>query len=136
MPSDPLETPVASASASIDKAPADDARPPPRRRLFPLVLAAVFSAVVYWVATNLTVFSVQPIGALPDGGTVVMLRAGRDLRLFDSADAICLRKTGKVTLICRVSALGSAVEPDTIVLRLPYIRQFYLLSTGGQEFER
>ena len=79
-------------------------------------------------------YSVQPIGALPEGGTVVVWRQG-DEPFFNSADALCLERTGGVSLMCRAMAMGQA-PMDRIVLRLPYQAWAYQLSTGGREFDR
>ena len=83
--------------------------------------------------SQLTFFVVQPIGMLPDGMTVVMLRRGR-LQFIDSADAICAREMGGVSLLCRGMALGAVQKNAIILLRLPYSETLYRLSTGGDEY--
>ena len=79
--------------------------------------------------------SIQPLGELPDGVTLLVVRAGTQIKFFDSPDALCMRTTGGVSLLCRMAALSAIAENSKIVLRLPYIKTFYLASTGGVTFE-
>jgi len=87
-----------------------------------------------FVYTQMGVYSIQPIGALPDGATVVYWRALGE-PFFDSPDATCLRIQDGVSLLCRMAAMMRA-PTDRIVLRLPYQEWAYLASTGGVSFER
>lgn len=79
-------------------------------------------------------YTVQPIGALPEGRTAIVWRASGE-PFFDSADALCLERTGSVSLMCRAMAMGEA-PTDRIILRLPYMHFAYTMSTGGREFDR
>ncbi|HHQ6589346.1 TPA: hypothetical protein ACSTLU_005331 [Serratia fonticola] len=92
-------------------------------------------ALSIFIFNKITVFSVQPIGALPDGITIVMWRKN-DMRLFDSPDGICLRRVGHVSILCRSQAMIESVDKDNIIMRLDFIEQAYLLSTDGKKFER
>ena len=83
---------------------------------------------------SITVFSVQPIGLLPEGKTIIITRQD-DGQLFDSPDAICLRRLGGVSLLCRGMALGT-LKDATIIARLPYQEWAYHLSTDGADFDR
>lgn len=78
-------------------------------------------------------FVVQPIGAVPDGVTLVLM--GRRSQFVESADGICLRSTGQVTLLCRMAAFAKVGQEDKILIRLPYSKTLYLWSTNGQSFE-
>lgn len=84
------------------------------------------------------VFVIQPIGALPDGATIVYFRFGLDIPFITSADGIQLDTVGEVSLLGRAGIIAGI--SDTLVERkivsLPYIRTFYLWSTGGEEYER
>lgn len=104
----------------------------PRRRhwLAPLLVAALL-LLLY---TQVGFYSIQPIGALPEGGTVLVWRRGSE-PFFNSPDGTCLRVQEGVSLLCRMVALGQA-PVDRIILRLPYQHWAYLASTGGQEFDR
>ena len=79
-------------------------------------------------------YSVQPIGAMPDGGTVVVWRASGE-PFFNSPDALCLARTDGVSLMCRGIAMAQA-PTDRIIVRLPYQSWAYSLSTGGKEFDK
>ena len=96
-----------------------------------IVLMVLLVLVVY---NTICVFVVQPLGAVPNGVTVVMLRTGT-LKFVDSADAMCMRIDGGVSILCRLSSF-SAVTKGTILFRLPYSEYLYLLSTNGAKFEK
>lgn len=105
----------------------------PRRRrrwLAPLLVAALL-LLLY---SQLGLYSIQPIGALPQGGTVLVWRRGGE-PFFNSPDGACLRAQGSVSLICRLGAMAHA-PVDRVILRLPYQSWAYLASTGGRTFER
>lgn len=104
----------------------------PRRRrwLAPLLIAALL-LVAY---TQFGFYSIQPLGAIPEGGTVLVWRRGGE-PFFNSPDGTWLRIQGDVSLFCRLGALGQA-PVDRVVLRLPYQHWAYLASTGGQTFEQ
>jgi len=106
---------------------------PPRRRRWIIPLALILFAVFAY--TQLTLFVVQPIGAVPDGRTLVIWRMG-DLKFIDSADAVCERETGSVNLLCRAAILGGVGSNADIIVRLPYSETLYRISTGGQSYDR
>jgi hypothetical protein len=98
-----------------------------------------------WTGTGVAVFgvafyvfcgfyTVQPIGALPEGGTAIVWRATGE-PFFNSPDALCLERMGGVSLLCRGMAMTQA-PIDRIILRLPYQEWAYSASTGGQTFNR
>jgi hypothetical protein len=84
---------------------------------------------------SLTIFIIQPIGALPEGRTIVATRVGKT-KFLDSADAICAREVGGVSLLCRSMIMGKFLEETTVVSRLPYSETLYLWSTGGKKYGR
>lgn len=92
-----------------------------------LVLALTFS--------QLTIFVVPPIGAVPEGRTIVMLRLNKT-EFIDSPDAMCDRIQGGVSLLCRGMTMAAVANSSTILARLPYIDWLYLFSTGGRRYER
>ncbi|WP_297771860.1 hypothetical protein [uncultured Roseovarius sp.] len=69
------------------------------------VCVGIVMAAVIFAYFSLTVFLIQPIGALPEGGTLVTARVGKT-RVVDSADAICEREMGGVSLLCRSMMMG------------------------------
>ena len=58
-----------------------------RRTATCMVLVAALAAATYF---NITIFVVQPIGAVPEGRTLVMSRLNAT-RFIDSADSVCMR---------------------------------------------
>lgn len=97
-----------------------------------LVVTAVLLVVAY---TQFTIFVVPPIGAVPEGKTVIISRLNKT-EFIDSADAMCERTQGGVSLLCRGIMLGAVAEKSTIYLRLPYSEWLYLVSTGGKKYDR
>lgn len=97
-----------------------------------LVVTAILFVIAY---TQLTIFVVRPIGAIPEGKTLIISRLNKT-EFIDSADAMCERIQGGVSLMCRMFAIGAVAEKSTIYLRLPYSEWLYLISTGGKTYER
>lgn len=77
----------------------------------------------------------QPIGALPKGRTLIIARLNKT-EFIDSADTMCERIQGGVSLLCRIAVMGAVVEKTTIFLRLPYSETLHLISTGGKRYDR
>lgn len=97
-----------------------------------LALAIICILLMY---TQLTIFVIQPIGAIPEGHTLVILR-GNKMEFIDSADALCLREIESVNLLCRGAALAAVSENSYILARMAYSKILYDISTGGRSFER
>jgi hypothetical protein len=97
-----------------------------------LVIAGVLAIVAY---TQLTLFVIPPIGALPEGRTVVITRLNVT-QFVDSPDAMCERLQGGVSLLCRGLVFGTVIEKATIIAKLPYSSWLYMVSTGGKEYSR
>lgn len=91
------------------------------------------SAVVFY--TQFTIFVVPPIGAVPEGKTLIISRLNKT-KFVDSSDAMCERTQGGVSLLCRGILLGAVVEKATIYFRLPYSERLYLISTDGKIYDR
>lgn len=96
-------------------------------KLLSLAILAL-AAVAIWIG-GIRVIVIQPIGALPEGATVIVAGLG-NVRLIDSPDAICHRREGGVSLLCRGATAGAIAEAGTILLRLPY-SDFLFRLTGG-----
>lgn len=94
--------------------------------------AAVVGAMLFYFFCGF--YTVQPIGALPEGKTAIVWRASGE-PFFNSADGLCLERMGSVSMMCRALAMGQA-PLDRIIVRLPYQHWAYLRSTGGAEFDR
>lgn len=103
-----------------------------KKSVIAITILAVLGMLAY---TQLTFFVVPPIGALPEGRTVVILKLNKT-EFIDSPDAMCERIQGGVSLLCRGIILGAVVEKSTVLLRLPYSSLLYKISTGGKTYER
>jgi len=99
-----------------------------------IILAALVMtfAVIY---TQITLFVIPPIGALPEGRTIIITRLN-NTKFIDSPDAMCDRIQGGVSLLCRGLAMGAVVNNGTILARLPYSAWLYSISTGGKSYAR
>lgn len=102
-----------------------------RPKAIKVIIAVVLLVVIY---TQVGFYSVQPIGALPNGITLLVWRHSGE-PFFNSPDAMSMKVTGGVSLMSRAMAIAAGPK-DRIIMRLPYIDTFYLLSTGGQKFDR
>ncbi len=99
------------------------------------LIILLFCGFVYF---TMGLFVVQPIGAIPDGTTVVYWRLGTNLSFISSADGLILAKGEGVSLISRGIVLGAVakVMENRKIINLPYSETLYLISTGGVKFEK
>src|SRR6185503_19483835 len=100
-----------------------------------VITFAIGFVLVVLVSTQVTIFVVPPIGAVPEGRTLVISRLNRG-EFIDSADAMCERIQGGVSLLCRGMVLGAVGKNAVIFIRLPYSQWLYLISTTGKVYER
>jgi len=100
-----------------------------------LVIAGIVTLIAIVIYTQITIFAVPPIGAVPEGRTVIMLRLNKT-NFIDSADAMCERLQGSVSLLCRGVTMGAVVSNTKIIARLPYSEWLYRISTGSKQYER
>ena len=106
---------------------------PKRRKGIYIAIAIIALA---WILIRPGVFTIQPIGAIPEGVTIIYYSRSSEMPFFSSPDALCLQTQGSVSLLCRMAALGASTDlTDRIILRLSYSRWAYLQSTGGLEFD-
>ena len=96
------------------------------------ILLLVIIGIIFY--TQFAFISIQPIGAIPDGVTLLVLRSGTQIKFFDSPDAMCERIMGGVSLLCRGMVLSQIIEETKIIVRLPFSKFVYLQSTGGYEY--
>lgn len=92
------------------------------------IALVIIASIGIWLG-GIRIIVVQPIGALPEGTTIVVAGVG-NVRLIDSPDAMCNRQQGGVSLLCRAAALGAIAENGKILLRLPYSETLFRF-TGG-----
>lgn len=86
------------------------------------------------------IFIIQPLGAFPEGMSIVYWKYDLNLNVpfIASADGI-LDKDGKgVSILGRVAILGALAKPikDREIFRFGYSENLYLWSTGGSKYER
>lgn len=131
------ESRVSPPAPSVE--PKDQDSTKPKSRTIGCVSLLVLGVVVLglWILIRPGVFTVQPIGALPEGATVIYHSRNPEMPFFSSPDGLCLEIQGSVSLLCRAMSLGAVDElADRILIRLPFMRFAYLQSTGGAEFEQ
>jgi hypothetical protein len=83
------------------------------------------------------IFVIQPLGALPDGTTIVYWRSGLNMPFIASADGLLDQSDAGVSLLGRGMLLAGLSEPITNreMFRLGYSDTLYLWSTGGHRYE-
>jgi carbon starvation protein CstA len=104
-----------------------------KMRILTLLLALLVVGVL--ASTQVSLFVLQPIGAVPEGRTLVISRL-KGSAFIDSADAMCERMQGGVSLLCRGMVMGAVGKNATVYLRLPYSGTLYQISTGGRTYDR
>jgi hypothetical protein len=114
-----------------------ETNPPKSRKGIYIAIAIIAVIILAWILIRPGVFTVQPIGAIPEGVTFIYHSRNPEMPFFSSPDGLCLQMEGGVSLLCRMAALSAASDlTDRIILRLPYSRWAYLQSTDGLEFEK
>ena len=99
-------------------------------------LAVLAVAVALLIGAQfITVMIIAPIGAVPEGRTVIITRL-TNMKFIDSSDSICQRLQGGVSLLCRGVVLGQVLKESTILLKLPYSKFLYRISTDGKTYDR
>lgn len=99
-----------------------------------IILVSVAILMIVFLS-QITFFVVQPIGAVPEGRTLVILRMNKT-KFIDSADAMCEREMGSVSLLCRGMMMAAIANKGTILVRLPYSDFLYKISTDGKTYGR
>ncbi|HBR4177518.1 TPA: hypothetical protein MYM04_004033 [Klebsiella pneumoniae] len=83
-------------------------------------------------ATKLSIFVVAPIGAIPEGKTVIMWKSGQvDMNFIESPEGMCLSKRS-FSAWCSLGAMNVAVAGNKILLRLPYSATLYNASVRNR----
>lgn len=103
-----------------------------KKLIIVIFIISLFSLAYF----KLTFFVIQPIGALPEGKTLLIWQKEK-MNFIDSSDAICERETGKVNLFCRGIITANIVsKKEDIIIGFPYISFLYSISTNGREYSR
>jgi hypothetical protein len=98
-----------------------------------IIISSVILLIVF--CSQITFFVIQPIGAIPEGKTLVILRMNKT-NFIDSADAMCDREMGGVSLLCRGMMMAAVAKKSTILVRLPYSETLHNISTDGKTYGR
>lgn len=102
-----------------------------------LIFSLILLIVLGWFFIRPGVFTIQPLGALPEGVTYIYHSRGSEIPFFASPDGLCLEMQGGVDILCRAAALEASSDlAERLFIRLPYIHWAYLRSTGGIEFDQ
>jgi hypothetical protein len=103
-----------------------------------VILLCVLGGLILFFRIFCGIFVIQPIGAIPDGATIIYWRSGLNLPFLASADGILSESGAGVSLLGRGLMLGKLAEPimNRKIIRLGYSETLYLWSTGGKKFEK
>lgn len=96
------------------------------KKLYLTLVAIAIITLGIWLS-GLRIIVIQPIGAIPDGITVIMIGVS-NVNFIDSPDAICQRTQGGVSLLCRGATAAALARSGTILMRLPYSETLYSFS--------
>jgi len=114
----------------------EETRSKKSRNVFYILLSIVVIILMISLLVRPGVFTIQPIGVLPEGVTFIYHSRNHEMPFFSSPDGLCLQMDGKVSLLCRGIALSSSIDLiDRTIIKLPYIHWAYLRSTSGLEFD-
>jgi hypothetical protein len=100
------------------------------------LLIAFIAGLIFYFSVGF--FVIQPIGAIPDGATIIYFRLGLNVSFITSPDGIIIDNDQEVSLLARLIVLGKYVEivNERKIIKLPYSKSLYLISTGGKEFAK
>ena len=84
------------------------------------------------------IFVIQPIGAIPEGTTIVYWRTGLNIPFIASADGILDKNGEGVNLLGRGILIGVLAGPikEKEIFRFGYSEALYLWSTGGKTYAK
>lgn len=103
-----------------------------------LMVIVMILAFVLFIRICLGIFVIQPIGAIPNGVSIVYWRFGINLPFISSADGILDESGAGVSLLGRGILLSKIAEPimERELFRFDYSQTLYLWSTGGIKYEK
>ena len=100
--------------------------------------AVIVALLIVAAGVALTGFIViQPIGALPEGGTIWYFRVATNLPFIQSPDGLSLDTTGSLSLFSRMAAMSALMEvvESRKIVSFAYSEWMYLRSTDGRRFD-
>jgi len=108
-----------------------------KKLLFILFVGCLISITIFF-RLCCGIFVIQPIGAIPNGVTIVYWRAGLNLPFIASADGLLNDSDSKISLLGRGLILANLSEPilKRKIFKFGYSETLYLWSTGGKKYEK
>jgi len=105
-----------------------------KKIIFPLLLLTII--IISYFSIGILV--IQPLGALPNGATIVYFRYNTNLNFIESPDSIVLNKGMRLSILTRAIALSklAPIITEEKIAILPYFEFLYLLSTNNQKFDK
>jgi hypothetical protein len=102
------------------------------------IVFAVVLSIIIGFRVFCGVFVIQPIGAIPEGVTLVYWRNGLNLPFIASVDGIMDESGAGISLFGRGMLLGKLSEPlkEREIFRFGYSETIYLWSTNGKTYEK
>lgn len=106
------------------------------KKLLKIITPFIILALIFRLFCG--IFVIQPIGAIPDGATIIYWRTGLNLPFIASADGILEESDAGVSLLGRGMLIGKLAEPikEKEIFRFGYSETLYLWSTGGKTYEK
>ncbi len=102
------------------------------------ILLIVLLVIGIFIRIFLGIFIIQPIGAIPEGASIVYWRSGMNMPFISSADGLLEESGAGVSLLGRGLFLAKMAEPikEREWFRFEYSETLYLWSTGGKKYEK
>jgi len=109
-----------------------------QKKLSITVLLCILVGLIIFFRIFCGIFMIQPIGAIPEGATIVYWRSGLDVPFIASADGMLDDLGAGVSLLGRGLMLAKLAKPitDKEIFRFRYSETLYLWSTGGKKYEK
>ena len=106
------------------------------KKLLYILLALIVLGSVFRMFCG--IFVIQPMGAVPEGATIIYWRSGLNLPFISSADGLLDESGAGVSLLGRGMFLAKLAGPITEreIFRLGYSETIYLWSTNGKTYEK
>ncbi len=108
------------------------------KKRFIIILLCVLGSLAIFFCLFRGIFVIQPIGAIPDGVTIVYWRSGLNIPFIASADGLLENSGAGVSLLGRGLMIAKFTEliKERILFKFGYSETLYLWSTGGKKYEK
>ena len=104
------------------------------KKLFSFVFFIIILLVLFRIFCG--IFVIQPIGAVPNGITIVYWRFGLNIPFISSVDGLLEESGTGVSLLGRGIMFAGITKPimERKIIKLKYSETLYLWSTGGKYY--